>query len=50
MDWLRRVPEMSPELPSMANDHHQQQPVVMKLALALKPRAAHENTLVMCRS
>jgi hypothetical protein len=41
------VPGMSPEPPSRANDHHQQQPAKMKLAKALNPQATHENTLVM---
>ena len=42
-----RVPEMSPEPPSAANDHHQQLPANMKLGRPLNPRPTHENTLVM---
>jgi len=37
----------APELPSTAAGRHQQQPVILKLARALNPRAAHGNTLVM---
>jgi len=37
----------APELPSTANDRHQEQPANMKLARALNPRATHGNTLVM---
>jgi hypothetical protein len=40
-------PRDVPELPSTANDRHQQQPANMKLVQALNPRAAHGNTLVM---
>jgi hypothetical protein len=40
-------PRDAPDLPSTANDRHQQQPTNMKLAQALNPRATHENTLVM---
>jgi hypothetical protein len=40
-------PRDVPEPPSTANDRHQQQPADMKLAHGLKPRATHENTLVM---
>ena len=43
-------PRDAPELPSTANDRHQQQPANMKLARALNPRATHGNTLVMRRS
>src|SRR5215475_14448130 len=45
-----RVPRDVPEPPSTASDGHQQQPVNLKLARALKPRATHGNTLVMRRS
>ena len=43
-------PRDAPELPSTANDRHQQPPANMKLGQALSPRATHENTLVMCSS
>jgi hypothetical protein len=49
-DSANRVLKRVPELPSTANDRHQQQPANMKLRRALKPRATHENTLVMRRS
>jgi hypothetical protein len=44
------LPRDAPELPSTANDRHQQQPANMKPARALNPRATHGNTLVMRRS
>ena len=47
---LQMCPRDVPELPSTANDHHQQQPANMKLGRALSLRATHENTLVMRRS
>ena len=46
----RCVPRDVPEPPSTASDRHQQQPVNLKLAQALRPRATHGNTLVMRRS
>jgi len=49
-DSANRVLKRVPELPSTANDRHQQQPANMKLRRALKPRATHENTLLMRRS
>jgi hypothetical protein len=47
---LQACPPDVPELPSTANGRHQQQPVNLKLARGLNPRATHENTLVMRRS
>jgi hypothetical protein len=43
-------PRDVPELPSIANDCHQQPPANMKLRQALDPRATHRDTLVMRRS
>ena len=40
-------PRDVPELPSTANDRHQQPPANMKLERDLNLRATHENTLVM---
>src|SRR5215510_15956996 len=40
-------PRDVPEPPSTASDRHQQQPMNMMLAQALKPRATHGNMLVM---
>src|SRR5262249_2258384 len=40
-------PRDVPEPPSTASDRHQQQPVNLQLAQALKPRATRGNTLVM---
>ena len=40
-------PRDVPELPSTANDSHQQQPASMKLAQPSSPRATHGYTLVM---
>ena len=51
LDWAAEAcPRDVPELPSTANDRRQQQPANMKPARALKPRATHENALVMRRS
>ena len=47
---LRACPRDAPEPPSTANGRHQQQPVNLKLARGLNPRATHQNTLVMRRS
>src|SRR5262249_27158309 len=42
-----RRPGDDPGPPSTANDRHQQEPVNLKLARGLSPRATHENPLVM---
>ena len=47
---LQACPPDVPEPPSTVNGRHQQQPVNLKLAQGLNPRATHENTLVMRRS
>src|SRR6266536_6018899 len=42
-----RCPRDAPEPPSRANGRHQQQPVNLKLARALKPASNARDTLVM---
>ena len=44
--WVT-CPRDAPELPSTANDRHQQQPVNLKLAWALNPATNARDTLVM---
>src|SRR5512142_850696 len=50
MTTVQACPRGAPELPSTADDRHQQHPRNFMQTRASNPRATHENRLVMRRS